>query len=131
MTGNSGATVSRSSAALTVEAANGEVGGVQAKLVDFLLADVTVPGVSCEVTTQQPACPRFANTLAWVGVYDLGDDVGAHSCSMQPIGVVASLPPVLRHYYWAVLIDAHTDRKGTWVEDESGLIERQCGARLK
>jgi hypothetical protein len=97
------------------------------RLILFGLRRVTEYGLTGDGTAR---VPRYTNRLAWVGVYQLGS-IGPHSC-VPPQGPVASLPPVQKHYYDAVIIDPATGYLlDTWNEDASGQILRDCGYTTK
>ena len=91
------------------------------KPVLFTLARATV---SMMLTWEgAAAAPVFRSTLAWVGVFEV-DPRAPHGCPPEP--APASFPPLLTHYYFAVLVDATTGAQATWNEDMSGLLMRQC-----
>jgi len=72
--------------------------------------------------------PSVHDMLAWVGAYELDRSAGP-KCPAEPPGspsAPASLPPLMAHYYFVVLVDASTGGVTTWEEDESGLTMRQC-----
>lgn len=72
--------------------------------------------------------PTVHDMLAWVGAYEL-DRNAEPKCPAEPVGPTpapASLPPLMAHYYFVVLVDASTGQVATWEEDESGLTMRQC-----
>jgi hypothetical protein len=90
----------------------------------FTLARATAPMVGWSGTSTAPV---FRSTLAWVGVFEV-DPNAPHSCPGGPPTSPVSLPPLQEHYYFAVLVDATTGAEGTWNEDMSGLLMRQCAA---
>lgn len=98
--------------------------GTGRRLVFFGLGRVTADGLASEGPAPPPA---YKHRLAWVGVYQLGS-LGPHSCPGQRLGAVASLPPVQKHYFDAVIVDPTTGRQAFWSEDASGALLRDCGA---
>ncbi len=93
------------------------------KVLLFGLARVTNAGGSLSTSGSGPI-PAFDSRLAWVGVYEL-----ARNASVMCPGSrqsPSSLPALLPHYYFVVLIDAKTGQFVTWDEDESGLTIRKC-----
>ena len=90
------------------------------------LARVTAVGGS--LSGAAGPTPTVQDTLAWVGAYEL-DRNAEPKCPAEPVGPTpapASLPPLMAHYYFVVLVDASTGQVVTWEEDESGLTMRQC-----
>jgi hypothetical protein len=87
------------------------------------LARVTAVGGAIEAE-QGVQVPTVHALLAWVGVYEVDRD-GYQPCPPMTT-VPASLPPLMAHYYFVVLVDASTGQVITWSEDESGLTIRRC-----
>lgn len=91
-------------------------------LKSFGLAYVTGDSFSTEGFDSPPT---YKHRLAWVGIYEISKS-GDHSCPRAGVSLPANLPPVLPHYYFAVLVDATTGQQSTWNEDMSGLLLRDC-----
>ena len=91
-------------------------------LKQFGLADVTVDGLTWQGTGPQPT---YSHRLAWVGIYEISK-TAEHSCPRSGGSVPTNLPPVLDHYYFAVIVDPMTGQVATWNEDMSGLLIRDC-----
>ena len=91
------------------------------------LARVTAVGGSLSFDGPGPAS-SVHDMLAWVGAYEL-DRNADPKCPPEPTGPAsppASLPPLMAHYYFVVLVDASTAQVISWQEDASGLVIRQC-----
>lgn len=65
------------------------------------------------------------NELAWVAVYKVKTN-GDTSCPAEPPKITKRTPPVFKHYYFAVIVNAQNGATTTWNEDMSGLILREC-----
>ena len=72
-----------------------------------------------------PSVPDVRGELAWVFVYEIPKNP-PHHCPAEPPSAVTSFPPLLPHYYSAIIVNAETGQTATWQEDESGLLERLC-----
>lgn len=94
-------------------------------LQTFGLADVTISGTPGLSVQGSAAVPKLTHVLAWVGVYEMTQDTNTHGCNPNA-PVPASLPPLLPHYYFAVIVNATTGQELVWMEDDAGLNIRRC-----
>jgi hypothetical protein len=80
--------------------------------------------------TDAPGTRTFNRRPAWVAVGEIDRGRMTFHCPMVQAGSSAKsrrpLPPLLPHYYSAVLVDAATGQVTTWEDDVSGLSTRAC-----